>query len=241
MPFMAFAVLAETFNVSMKGFRVTNKGMVTKKAYVTRYFWVLAAFAGLSMFAFLYGLSMWAADSSVIARNSLEISLAWDGFNMAGLVFATIGAYERPRPRAHERHVMQMPARLTLRDHTAYAIDVLDISEGGFRIAGIERHVGAIFQTGTLTIQGHGLPVKITATRRGKGAGPHDWVGEFTPMGQQEYEHLISLLFGFPESGDCPNLGTVFRRPQTSRALSSASRTAASRSDDKTRMGGVAQ
>ncbi len=240
MPFMAFAAIAETFNISMKGFRVTNKGMVTQKAYVTRYFWVLAGFAALSMFAFLYGLSMWAADTSVIARNSLEISLAWDGFNMAGLIFATIGAYERPRPRAHERHVIQMPARLALRDHTVYAAELRDISEGGFRIAGIEQPAGAIFQTGTLTIQGRALPVKITAIRRGKGEGPHDWVGEFTPMSQEEYEHLIRVVFGAPESGDCPSLGTVFRRSQDPRVVSLPSQQSVEQAE-KARTGGLAK
>ncbi|MCY0880939.1 MAG: glycosyltransferase, partial [Firmicutes bacterium] len=43
MPFIAWAAIAESLHISLKGFRVTTKGLISSHRSVSPYFWVLAA------------------------------------------------------------------------------------------------------------------------------------------------------------------------------------------------------
>ncbi|OLZ11201.1 glycosyltransferase [Sulfobacillus thermosulfidooxidans] len=210
MPFLAFAAIAETFNLSVNHFRVTNKGVVTNKAHTTHHFWILATFAAIALVGLIDGLRVWHADTAVMARNSLEISLAWDTFNLLGLIFATIGSYERARPRASERRLFHQNVQLII-GSTLYNVTLKDISESGFRISAPES-TGSFLHDGQLLFHGFSFPIKISGVRRLPRQKNPDWIGQFYHLTADAYEHLVYLIYGYPETAQCPDLGTIVKR-----------------------------
>lgn len=226
MPFLSLAAMAETFKLSMKGFRVTNKGMVSHDPHTTRYFWILVGFALMALAGFVSGLDSWTRDTSLYMRNSLDISLGWDGFNLAGLIFAAVGAYERPRPRSHERRRLRIPARLMLKGAPGvYNVTVEDISESGVHLTGIHRYPGPLFQNGELVIENYPYPVLLSGWRRQSQEKESGMISRFHKLSPQDYERLVELIYGAPEPGECPSLGRVGKRrkrlPQRSRLAGS--------------------
>ena len=210
MPFLSLAALAESFKVSMKRFRVTNKGIVSREPHTSRYFWVLVGFAVVALAGFVTGLDSWSRDTSLYMRNSLDISLGWDAFNLAGLIFAAIGAYERPRPRTHERRPLNAPAKLFLKGvRGAYQVKVADISERGFCLNGITGYPGPLFRNGQLEIDNYFYPVILWGWRRRLKKKEPGMIGHFHNLSPQDYERLVELIYGAPEPGECPPLGRL--------------------------------
>ncbi len=210
MPFLAYAALAETLKLSMKRFRVTNKGVVSHEPHATRYFWVLVGFVIMTLMGFVDGLHAWTQDTSLVLRSSLEISLGWDGFNLAGLIFAAIGAYERPRPRAHERKALGMHAQLVLKGgQGTYDVLVQDISESGFCLTGLRGHTGPLFQSGRLIIDSYSYPVVLSGWRKHTRNTERALIGRFHNLSPEDYERLVQVIYGAPAPGECPPLGRL--------------------------------
>lgn len=213
MPFLAVAALAETFRISMKHFHVTTKGVVSHRGRVTKYFWTLLAVTLVTVAGFMVGVSQWASDRSGLLRHSLEISLLWDGFNMLGLIFATIGAYEKPRPRTHERQSVGRRGHLQL-GHDVYAVTVADLSESGFRLNGVQEPHDLIGRSGQLMWDSEAFPVVIAQCRRQHPGTPWDVAGTFQPLSSRLYERLVYEIYGRVENSECPDLGSLLHQPE---------------------------
>lgn len=230
MPFLSLAALAETFNISMRGFRVTNKGVVTQKAHITKYFGILSGFTLLTLVALLNGIRLWSTYRTGQVHNSLEISMAWDTFNMLGLVFATIGAYERPRPRVNERRPVEETAYLVMDDNLKYHVELYDISESGVRISNPPQNPCRVFQHAQLIIRNHPYPITITKSRHYRDQNAPEWIGQFRSLAAIDYGNLIHLIYGAAEPRDCPNLNRVtdnhFLKPAKSTVMQPSNGTA---------------